>query len=102
MIMCDESMQALALACSYLGIDENLKEFREDMEKFDYPPKYRVSWCSDDSEALRLIYGWLVCMFGDYGVNPQNGWIYKTYECCAFLALFESMIKGEAAYDQNK
>lgn len=98
----DETLQAFALACFYLGMDEDLKIFREDIEKFDFPPKYRVSWCSDDSEALKLIYGWLVCMFGDYGVNPQNGWINKTYECWKFLVLFESMVKGETADDQTK
>lgn len=102
MIMMDESMQALALACSYLGIDENLKTFREDMEKFDYPPVYRVNWYPDDSEALKLVYSWLVCMFGNYGINPQNGWIEKTRECCAYLELFESMIKGESADDQTE
>lgn len=102
MIMMDESMQALALACSYLGIDGYSKALREDIERSGYPPTYKVVFSVDDSEALKLLYGWLVCMFGDYGVNPQNGWINKTYECCAFLELFESMIKGETEDDQNK
>lgn len=33
--------------------------------------------CTDDGD---VIYGFLVCLYGDYGTSPRNGWIFAEYK----------------------
>ena len=84
----------LAVACDYIGIIGWLDDLRIGiLTAINKGEKsYKERFFDNDGE-LRLFYGWLVVMYGNYGINPQNGWIDDLVGCLEFIDGFQHLLK---------
>ena len=79
------AIPALLIAFDYINADLIIKSIYDDICNFSgevLSKPYNLKQCSE----LDIIWGWLVCMFGDYGVAPRSGWIEDVDECKQFLS----------------
>lgn len=49
-----------------------------------------------ENYGSRLIYAWMVCMFGDYIVSPRVGWIEDIDRCSEFIAELLELKEGDS------
>ena len=85
----------LAVACDYMGaigwIDELRINILTAINKGE--KSHHEYFIANGDGELQLFYAWLVVMYGDYGINPQNGWIEDLVGCLKFIDGFQDLLK---------
>lgn len=84
-------LKILVLTADYDGYTYMLKDLKEDLDICT-----NERYCTHyDDRGSRLIYGWLVGMFGDYIVAPRAGWIEDIDGCSEFIAELLALKEGD-------
>lgn len=98
----------LAVACDFMGVIGWLDDLRMNiLTAINKGEKsYHEYFISNGGGELQLFYAWLVVMYGDYEINPQNGLIEDLVGCLEFIDGFQQFYKQlpfETAcdYDEN-
>lgn len=84
-------LRSLVITADSDGYTYMLKDLKEDL---DICTDERYSTRYED-HGSRLIYGWMVSMFGDYIVAPRVGWIEDIDGCSEFIAELLALKEGD-------
>lgn len=84
-------LRKLIITADYDGYTYMLKDLKEDLDICT--EEHYQAFYSD--HGSRLIYGWLVCLFGEYGTAPRVGWIQDTVGCSDFIAELLALKEGD-------
>ena len=73
------------------GYTYMLRDLKEDLD-ICTDERYSAHY---ENNGSRLIYGWMVSMFGDYIVAPRVGWIEDIDGCSDFIAELLALKEGD-------
>lgn len=84
-------LRYLIINAEYDGHIDMLKDLKEDLD-ICTEEHYQAFYYNPVS---CLIYGWLVCLFGEYGTTPRVGWIEDIDGCSEFIAEMLALREGD-------